>query len=157
MTIHQPNSEIFNLFDRLILLVEGKCIYQGRADQSIDYFARMGFPCPEFSNPPDYFMSIMHHESSVNVNNYPKYFETYEKQLMPKIAEQIKEKSTSKVEKRIEDVSVCQKLGAVLKRDVINTIKNPLVIKARIIQTIFLGLFVGGVYFDTDKRNEYIT
>lgn len=29
MTIHQPNSEIFQLFDRLILLVEGNIIYQG--------------------------------------------------------------------------------------------------------------------------------
>lgn len=27
-TIHQPDSDIFNLFDRLMLLVEGKFIYQ---------------------------------------------------------------------------------------------------------------------------------
>lgn len=31
MTIHQPNSEIFNLFDRLILLVGGRGVYQGPA------------------------------------------------------------------------------------------------------------------------------
>ena len=61
MTIHQPNSEIFALFDRLILMAEGKIIYQARADQAIDYFDRMGFKCPDFSNPPDYFMSILHH------------------------------------------------------------------------------------------------
>lgn len=29
MTIHQPNTEIYNLFDRLILLVDGRLIYQG--------------------------------------------------------------------------------------------------------------------------------
>jgi ABC-type multidrug transport system ATPase subunit len=29
MTIHQPNTEIFERFDRLLLLVEGKIIYQG--------------------------------------------------------------------------------------------------------------------------------
>lgn len=27
-TIHQPDSDIFSLFDRLMLLVEGKFIYQ---------------------------------------------------------------------------------------------------------------------------------
>lgn len=74
MTIHQPNSEIFNLFSRLILLVAGRSVYQGPARASVGYFDKMGFPCPEFSNPPDYFMSILHHESTVNVNNYPKYF-----------------------------------------------------------------------------------
>ena len=29
MTIHQPNSDIYDLFDRLFLLVEGKMVYQG--------------------------------------------------------------------------------------------------------------------------------
>ena len=46
MTIHQPNSEIFALFDRLILMIDGRCIYQGRADQSVTYFTKMGLPCP---------------------------------------------------------------------------------------------------------------
>lgn len=34
----------------------------------------MGFPCPTYSNPMDYMMSIMHGESKVNINNYPTYF-----------------------------------------------------------------------------------
>jgi ABC-type multidrug transport system ATPase subunit len=29
MTIHQPSSEIYQLFDRLIFLVAGKLVYQG--------------------------------------------------------------------------------------------------------------------------------
>ena len=61
MTIHQPSSEIFELFDNLFLLVAGRMIYQGPAKDSTPYFAQMGFNCPEFNNPPDYFMSIMHH------------------------------------------------------------------------------------------------
>jgi len=35
MTIHQPNSEIFALFDKLMLLVEGRFIYQGKAANTI--------------------------------------------------------------------------------------------------------------------------
>jgi ABC-type multidrug transport system ATPase subunit len=47
MTIHQPNSEIFELFDRLVLLVEGKIIYQGNREKATDYFGRsFGLRCP---------------------------------------------------------------------------------------------------------------
>lgn len=64
MTIHQPNSEIFQLFDRLILLVEGNLIYQGNGEAAVDYFGRnFELNCPQFANPADYFMSIMHHEA----------------------------------------------------------------------------------------------
>ena len=92
MTIHQPNSDIFKLFDKLILMVEGRMVYQGAAEQAVTYFDRMGFICPDFSNPPDYFMSILHHESTVNVGNYPKYFETYDKQLSLQVQNEITQK-----------------------------------------------------------------
>jgi ABC-type multidrug transport system ATPase subunit len=34
-TIHNPNSEIFELFDRLILISEGNIIYQGKANNAL--------------------------------------------------------------------------------------------------------------------------
>lgn len=42
-TIHQPNSDIFEMFDRLVLLAKGKIIYFNKADQSVDYFSKIGF------------------------------------------------------------------------------------------------------------------
>ena len=62
-TIHQPNSEIFELFDVLSLLARGKIIYFNKASLSVDYFTKIGFVCPEMSNPCDYFMSMMSIES----------------------------------------------------------------------------------------------
>jgi ABC-type multidrug transport system ATPase subunit len=53
MTIHQPNSEIFKLFDRLFLLSEGHMVYQGPATEAIDYFSlRLAKPIPDLMNPP---------------------------------------------------------------------------------------------------------
>lgn len=66
-TIHQPSSDIWNLFDRIFLLVEGKFIYQGPGCKNIiNYFTNMGFKCPRYSNPADYYLSIMHKESDLN-------------------------------------------------------------------------------------------
>ena len=82
-TIHQPNSDIFELFDRIMLMVEGRFIYQGLQKNIMAYFATMGFVCPQFTNPADYLMSIMHAESFKNVNNYDLYFQTYDKTQSP--------------------------------------------------------------------------
>jgi ABC-type multidrug transport system ATPase subunit len=62
-TIHQPNSDIFQLFDQLMLLAQGRVIYYNQSSLSVDYFSKIGFQVPELSNPADYFMSIMSIES----------------------------------------------------------------------------------------------
>ena len=62
-TIHQPNSDIFEMFDRLMLMAMGKIIYFNEARLAVDYFANINYKCPELSNPADYFMSIMSIES----------------------------------------------------------------------------------------------
>jgi ABC-type multidrug transport system ATPase subunit len=39
-TIHQPSSEIFEMFDRLCLLAEGRLAYLGDLSHATDFFAR---------------------------------------------------------------------------------------------------------------------
>jgi ABC-type multidrug transport system ATPase subunit len=55
-TIHQPNSEIFNSFDRLILLNKGRVMYQGSVNDIPSYFADRGHPNPPNYNPADWVM-----------------------------------------------------------------------------------------------------
>lgn len=55
-TIHQPSSQAFNLFDKLILMSEGRIIYQGEASEATDYFKKIGYVCPRFCNPADFFL-----------------------------------------------------------------------------------------------------
>ena len=62
-TIHQPNSDIYEMFDRLMLLARGKIIFFNEARFAVDYFGSIGFQCPDLSNPADYFMTMMSIES----------------------------------------------------------------------------------------------
>ncbi|KAI9593459.1 P-loop containing nucleoside triphosphate hydrolase protein [Syncephalis fuscata] len=72
-TLHQPSSEIFHLIDDLMLMSEGRVLYMGEASKSIDYFARRGYHCPQYSNPADFFfMSIFHksdNDTETTANN----------------------------------------------------------------------------------------
>ncbi|KAI3509403.1 hypothetical protein L1887_24652 [Cichorium endivia] len=55
-SIHQPCSEVFELFDNLCLLSSGKTVYFGHASSTKEFFASNGFPCPGFQNPSDHFL-----------------------------------------------------------------------------------------------------
>jgi ABC-type multidrug transport system ATPase subunit len=61
-TIHQPSSEVFHLFDRVILLTAGRVIFDGRVDGRggmSDYFGTIGHPVPPETNPADHVMFLM--------------------------------------------------------------------------------------------------
>lgn len=58
-TIHQPSSESFAMFDRLILMCDGYIVYQGLAKYSSQYFKSIGWEVPHHTNPADYFMTAL--------------------------------------------------------------------------------------------------
>ncbi|KAL2644842.1 hypothetical protein R1flu_012429 [Riccia fluitans] len=55
-SIHQPSSEVFELFDMLCLLSNGKTVYFGEARSANEFFSSVGFPCPALRNPSDHFL-----------------------------------------------------------------------------------------------------
>ena len=54
MTIHQPSSQIFNMFDKLLLLCEGEVAYYGDVKACADYFTSFDLPCPPNYNLADH-------------------------------------------------------------------------------------------------------
>lgn len=57
--IHQPRSSIFAMFDRILLLSEGRTMYFGTTPQALVYFSSMGYVCPEHFNPADFYLDIL--------------------------------------------------------------------------------------------------
>lgn len=57
-SIHQPNSQITDCFDDLLLLAQGRCIFSGPWQASMGYFAGLGFTCPVYTNPSDFYLTI---------------------------------------------------------------------------------------------------
>jgi ABC-type multidrug transport system ATPase subunit/ABC-type multidrug transport system permease subunit len=63
-TIHQPRSNIVALFDRLILLAQGKTIYSGPFAHCQEYFDQIGYSCPPGFNIADYLVDLTMHASA---------------------------------------------------------------------------------------------
>eukprot|EP00798_Chlamydomonas_sp_ICE-L_P023819 gene23819-9382_t len=57
--IHQPSSEVFELFDRLCLLSFGNVIFMGYANKALEMFEEAGLPCPAQRNPTDHFLHVI--------------------------------------------------------------------------------------------------
>ncbi|MGH0173912.1 UNVERIFIED_CONTAM: hypothetical protein FKN15_070790 [Acipenser sinensis] len=55
LSIHQPRSDIFQLFDLVVLLSSGTTVYCGSARHMVPYFTGLGHPCPRYCNPADFY------------------------------------------------------------------------------------------------------
>lgn len=47
------------MFDKLMLLAQGKIIYFNDATKSVAYWGSIGREVPDMTNPADYFMTMM--------------------------------------------------------------------------------------------------
>jgi ABC-type multidrug transport system ATPase subunit len=57
-SIHQPSSQMFDLFDKVILLAQGRMIFYGSTTQVTDYFASTGLMCKPHFNPSDFMLEL---------------------------------------------------------------------------------------------------
>ncbi|KAL0432140.1 UNVERIFIED_CONTAM: ABC transporter G family member 25 [Sesamum latifolium] len=57
-SVHQPSSRVYQIFDELLVLSEGRCIYLGKGSEAMGYFESIGFS-PSFPmNPADFLLDL---------------------------------------------------------------------------------------------------
>lgn len=62
-TIHQPSSELFAMFDQVLLLSEGRVAFFGEPDDAVEFFGDYGYKCPVNFNPAEYLISVLSAET----------------------------------------------------------------------------------------------
>ncbi|KAG0196193.1 hypothetical protein BGX28_010451 [Mortierella sp. GBA30] len=58
VSIYQASENIYDLFDKVLLLYDGHCIYFGPAENARQYFIDMGFDCPPRQTTADFLTAI---------------------------------------------------------------------------------------------------
>ncbi|KAL6220109.1 hypothetical protein ACLB2K_007866 [Fragaria x ananassa] len=66
-SIHQPSSEVFELFQNLCLLSSGRTLYFGPASQAEEFFSLNGFPCPTLRNPSDHYLRTINKDFDTDI------------------------------------------------------------------------------------------
>lgn len=177
-TIHQPNSDIFEMFDRLMLLAQGKIIYFNEAKHAVGHFDKIGYKCPELSNPADYFMSIMSIESQEVEDNedaqarqrsqvelqkvYTEridYFHSeYLKSELVNDYKYVCSETTplSDQDRQDTQTSWCYQLGLLLKRNFLNIIRLPQTSYVKLLVTVVTAIFTIILFSNIDGTPQGI-
>ena len=58
-TIHQPSSELVEMFDNVCLIAEGRLAYIGDRLNASKAFERLGYKVPQNYNPVEYFIKTL--------------------------------------------------------------------------------------------------
>ena len=74
-SIHQPSSQVFQAFDKLLLLADGKMIYSGPPRQVNPYFAQLGYRSPPDTNPADFIMDLVNADDNPRELLHQKFLE----------------------------------------------------------------------------------
>ena len=140
-----------------MVMLEGKLIYQGASNKSISYFEKyFNLQCPTYQVAAEFLIAITHERDEKNKLRYKEYHETYEKKVAPLVVREMEKTMTAEIYKEKVDLSSFYTLGVLLKRDIVNLWRNPLIVKSRLIQGAFTAVFIGGIWFkigDEDYTN----
>jgi len=58
VSIYQASENIYDLFDKVLLLYDGRCIYFGPANAARQYFIDLGFECPSRQTTADFLTAV---------------------------------------------------------------------------------------------------
>lgn len=155
-TIHQPSSEVYAMFDSILLLAEGRTAYMGSTAEALSYFRSLGYPCPVNFNPADYFvhtLAIVPGDEENCKDRVKEICDVYSERA----AEEAKEedgynrqdsfKADVFFEKRSPyKASWCRQLGAVLWRSWITNNRDVIIFRIRLFQAIVTALIAGLIY-----------
>lgn len=58
VALYQASENLYSLFDKVILIEDGKCAYFGKTEDAKAYFQGLGFECPPRWTTPDFLISV---------------------------------------------------------------------------------------------------
>ncbi|VDO47843.1 unnamed protein product [Haemonchus placei] len=58
-TIHQPSSQVYELFDRIYMMSEGRVAFCGPQERAVRFWTEIGQPLPRNFNPADHYISTL--------------------------------------------------------------------------------------------------
>ena len=167
MTIHQPSSDLYDLFDDMLLLANGETVFWGPSAQSVEYFCALGYSCPPFCNPCDYYFLHVMNVSSSHPSGEVKLKQLHEawrtssnhKLTQKKISHLLADNNNT-----IKDIILSQKAGVpyfrkmqlLTKRGFKHFFRNKMLLPSRLLQALLSSLVAMAVFWGVSDNQTGI-
>lgn len=76
-TIHQPSTKVYDGFDQVMILSQGREAFSGNVAEAAPYFDSIGYPVPASTNPAEHFLDLVNSDFSSS-EEVDKILETWE-------------------------------------------------------------------------------
>ncbi|CAF1991638.1 unnamed protein product [Rotaria magnacalcarata] len=161
-SIHQPRYSIFKIFDTVMFMCKGRCVYHDSAENVVPFFATHGYQCEQYDNPADYALDVLidisrKPETLVRLNNV--YNSTnanalafsHSQKNLPNDENIEQERQKYKIEAAR---SVVAEIFYLSQRTLRNSVRNPALALSQTLVSIAIGLLVGLLFYDLKKTIE---
>ncbi|KAL3660400.1 hypothetical protein V7S43_014553 [Phytophthora oleae] len=160
-TIHQPSSSVYEMLTNLIILSDGQLVYFGPAAAALTHFFSMGYVCPMYSNPAEYFVHLVNVDfhSKLRLDPFVRALQegTEPQRLRVDMARDRSVRDVNLVNfgmLRAMRPSRLDQFGVLLHRNLSNNWRHPGVFWLRVLMYVLLSFMVGTMYLSS---NEEIT
>ncbi|KAI4269866.1 MAG: hypothetical protein LQ337_007036 [Flavoplaca oasis] len=161
VTIHQPGSEIWGLFDRLVLLSSGAVIYSGLARESESYFASLGFALPAFVNPAEFLVDLavvdirsleLEKDSSMRVEMLKQAWRDDSEKRASWIADEKTEvEITPAMSKKVQkQASLSRQIRILTARTFKMTYRDPMGMAGSLFEAFSMAIITGWIFLNLD-------
>uniref|UniRef100_A0A0K0DJL0 ABC transporter domain-containing protein n=1 Tax=Angiostrongylus cantonensis TaxID=6313 RepID=A0A0K0DJL0_ANGCA len=164
ITIHQPSSQVYSFFNDICLMACGRIIYLGPIDGANALFESCGYPCSDYFNPSDHFIrtiSVVSGQRNISLRTISKgglHFRNHVSFFVILIKEEIRPKMVERQRTFYNTnykASFWTQLRALTWRCWLTTLRDPMVLKTRIVQTT-CAIITGAVYYNTAVTSNTI-
>jgi energy-coupling factor transporter ATP-binding protein EcfA2 len=165
MSIHQPRSSIFNMFDMLLLLSEGREMFYGPAGEAAKWFAGAGFTAPPNFNSGDFYLDVVSvdyrtpEEEAVSRRRMGRLADLWAAEGAPRAAAAAAalpppsaEDAEAAAEARPFPNALPVEFGLLLRRSWKQQSRDRLPQIITFVQTVFIGFILAALYSDVPKN-----
>uniref|UniRef100_A0A8D0D4I9 ATP-binding cassette sub-family G member 8 n=1 Tax=Sander lucioperca TaxID=283035 RepID=A0A8D0D4I9_SANLU len=149
LSVHQPRSDIFQLFDLVVLLSSGSAVYCGAARDMVPYFTALGYPCPRYCNPSDFYVDLI----SIDRRSPEREAECLERSRV--LAEQLMEKVRDTALQPFVICFVCLLTSppfVSLRRHMYNDFRDLVTLLVHGFEALLMSLLVGFLYYGAGEE-----
>ncbi|KAM3958469.1 LOW QUALITY PROTEIN: ATP-binding cassette sub-family G member 1 [Aphomia sociella] len=157
-SLHTPSARLFAEFDLVYVVAGGRCAYQGAAAGVVPFLHELDLPCPKTYNPADFIIEVSSGEYGPHTDKMVAAVENGRSQRWRDFATEpdscqeveLETLNSGGVEKHNfkHGSTACQQFHVLLRRMLLQNIRNKGYLWLRVCLHLFLGIIIGLLFFN---------